>query len=122
MSTQRDTLADSLEQAADVAERGAREQGEAAATARDAARRHRTDPAAGADAATGAVRRVLGVLLGNAERLGATAGSLRRAWAAALAAEGLSLRAIGERLGVSHQRVSVLLRGHHDDPAGRQRP
>ena len=115
MSTPRHALSSALEAAADGAEAAARDQQRAAAIARDAARD--LDPGNPADhpQATRATSRVLRLLAGSAQRLTATAGSLRRAWAQSLADENLSLRQIGERLGVTHQRVSALLARHRRD-------
>jgi transposase len=60
------------------------------------------------------LRLVLDLLGGSAERLAAAVGGIRRAWAASLAEQGVSIRQIGERFGVSHQRVSALLTRHRN--------
>ena len=70
---------------------------------------------------TQSVRRVLELLGRSAEHLTAATGGLRRAWAAALADDGLSIRQIGERLGVTHQRVSALLTRHRHTDAPQSR-
>lgn len=111
-----DRLAATLERAADAAEASARDQQRAAVVARDAAQHRREDWPIDAPETAGTLRLVLELLGTSAERLAAAVGGLRRAWAAALAEQGLSIRRIGERLGVSHQRVSVLLTRHSNGP------
>ena len=122
MSQDRDAIASTLERAADAAEDSAREQQRAADVAREAAQARRRDdwPVDGPQL-TGALRLVLELLGGSAERLAGAVGELRRAWAAALAGQGVSIRHVGERLGVSHQRVSALLSRHRNGPTAGQR-
>jgi hypothetical protein len=117
MSEDRDAIASTLERAADTAEDSARQQQRAANVAREAAqgRRRENWPVQGPQL-TGALRLVLELLGSSAERLAAAVGGLRRAWAADLAEQGVSIRQIGERLGVSHQRVSALLSRHRNGP------
>ena len=100
-------FAAALERVAEAAEDGIVLQGRVAAEARGMARGARLQ--AGSGAASNRVRDVLDLLGSGTDRLVTAAAELRRAWAAALAAEGLSGRQIADRLGVSHQRVSVLL-------------
>ncbi|WP_019875235.1 helix-turn-helix domain-containing protein [Sporichthya polymorpha] len=95
-----------LEDVATAAEDGAREQSRLAAAARAAAREQRGEHR---PSQRDAVRRVLAAVAAQADRFTAAAGSLRRTWAAALAAQGMSRRQIATHLGVSHQRVSALL-------------
>jgi len=110
-----DTIASVLERTADAAEASADEQQRAADVAREAAQASRHDdwPVDGPQL-SGAFRLVLELLGSSAERLAMSVGGLRRAWAASLAEQGVSIRQIGERLGVSHQRVSVLLTRHRN--------
>lgn len=103
-----DALALSLERAAEAADRSAAEQRDAAAAARGAARARREPGAEGSGSDHG-IRLVLELLGRSLERMALALGDVRRTWAATLADEGLSIRQIGTRLGVSHQRVSALL-------------
>lgn len=103
-----DPVVSALDRVADVAEREAQVQVRVAAAARTAADERRT-------AGDGFGRRVRGVLdlvSGSTERLVGGAAELRRVWAAHLAGQGLSRREIAERLGVTRQRVAVLLGGN----------
>lgn len=119
MTSDRDAIASTLEQTADTAEDSARDQQRAADIAREAAQSYRrNDQPVDRPQLTGALRLVLDLIGSSAERLAASAGGLRRAWAAALAEQGVSIRQIGERLGVSHQRVSALLSRHRNGGKG----
>lgn len=102
-----DELAATLDRVADAAEDQARVHAKVAAAARVAARERISTMRS--EASGKRVREVLDLLAGSTERMVGAAGDLRRAWAATLAAQGLSRREIAVRLGVSHQRVSVLL-------------
>ena len=53
---------------------------------------------------------VLKLLARSTTRLGSAAGRFRRDFVSGLAAEGATTRDIASRLGVTHQRVSTLLR------------
>ena len=112
-----DRLAATLDRVADTADEAAGDQRMAARIARDTARGRRSNRV-DEPSDTRAVRQVLELLGRSADRLNRAAGGLRRAWAAALAEQGLSVRQIGERLGVTHQRVSALLtRRRQADPS-----
>lgn len=102
-----DELTATLERIADAAEDQARAQIRVAAAARAAARKRTGGPLS--EATGRRVREVLDLVATSTERMVGAAGELRRVWAATLAAQGLSGREIAIRLGVSHQRVSVLL-------------
>jgi transcriptional regulator of aromatic amino acid metabolism len=104
-----DGLTDALTEVAQVAEATAREQRAVAGAARRLAQASRE----GESWDQPARRRRLTDLVGRLGFCGrgvtAAVSRLRRAWARTLAREGMSTRDIGERLGVSHQRVSALL-------------
>ena len=113
MTKPSDRLAAMLDQTADAAEDSAGEQRRAARTARVLARR-RERGATGVELAA-QLPAVLGVLSTSAQRLTGAVGGVRRAWVQTLAAEGQSIRQIGSMLGVTHQRILALLRGHPRD-------
>jgi hypothetical protein len=108
-----DALAAALEDAATTVDESARTQHRAADMAREVAASRRAD-AAGArcddpDRETRTMQQLVGLLAGSTRTVTQAVGRIRRAWARSLSTEGLSIRAIGERFGVSHQRVSALL-------------
>lgn len=120
MADRGDALATTLDRVADTVDDAAREQRKAARVARDAARDRRADRPD--DPSTSrSVRHVLDLLARSADHVTGAAGALRRAWASTLAEEGLSIRQIGERLGVTHQRVSALLARHRQADASQRR-
>lgn len=120
MTDGRDRIATTLDRVADTVDEATGEQAQAARVARDTARGRRAGRLDEAST-THSVRQVLELLGRSADALTAAAGGLRRAWAAALADEGLSIRQIGERLGVTHQRVSALLTRHRQADAPQAR-
>lgn len=110
-----DPVLSALDRVADVAEHEAEIQARVATAARTAAEQRR---AGGGDGFGTRVRDVIGMVTGSTERLVGGAAELRRAWAAHLAAQGLSRREIADRLGVTRQRVAVLLGGNGAAPDG----
>ena len=106
-------LAEALERVMRTAEAGIAAQRRIALEARRVAQECRLPDGA---APWPRVRSVLDRLSASGERLSRAAGDLRRTWAAALAVEGMTGRQIARQLGVSHQRVSVLLARPGDLP------
>jgi len=111
MAKQREALAGALDAAAGAADEAAGVQRHAATVARRAARDERDGQDAG-----DSIKVVLELLHASATQVSAASSALRRAWARALAADGLPRRRIGAMLGVTHQRVSALL--HRSEPEG----
>jgi hypothetical protein len=110
-----------LNEVADAAEDTAREQHQVAVTSRRLSR-ERAQGASWGEITDG-VRpwTLLGLLGASVRRLSAVGKGLRRALAVALAAEGFTTRQIGERFGVSHQRVSSLLRQKNEGGSTKSR-
>jgi len=117
MTGRQDALSAALDNAAEAAEAGAQEQRQTARAARALA--HRRNRGATATDLKAPLLAFLAVFTTSAQRLAATAGAVRRAWVGTLLAEGLSTRQVGSFLGVSHQRISVLLRETHPDGVSR---
>jgi hypothetical protein len=103
-----------LNEVADVADDTAREQ-HAVAVASRRLSRERAQGASWREIADGGrPRTLLGLIGASARRLSVVGNGLRRALVVAMAGEGLTTRQIGERFGVSHQRVSSLLRQQNE--------
>jgi predicted transcriptional regulator len=99
-----------LKEVADAAEVTAEEQREVAAVSKGLSQ-DRGRGASWSDLTRGErFHRLLDLLGASSRRLVEVAGSFRRVLVAVLAAEGLTTRKIGERFGISHQRISSLLR------------
>ena len=105
-----DPAAMALNQVAEAAETTAREQQEAAATARRMSRARGRGASWRDLADSQAPRTLLRFVAGGARRLFDVGANLRRRIARAMAEEGATTREIGQQFGVSHQRVSSLLR------------
>ena len=104
-----DAGAAALEEVADTADATAREQRQAAVLARRLAGRRRRGLSWADLTAEGGATQLVELLGAGALRLRGAAGALRQLVARGLAAEGMTTRRIGERFGVSHQRVSSIL-------------
>jgi DNA-binding NarL/FixJ family response regulator len=113
------TLTDALNTVADAAEETAREQRRAAGIARRLAAR-RPRPADAEAVPDVSLHELLRLLSGGVRRLTAAAAQLRQGWVAALSADGVSIRQIARRLGVSHQRISALSRANQADSGSAQ--
>lgn len=106
MASEVDLLSPALEKAATTAEGAAADQRRLAADARRLARRRRRT----GDTPTGEVAGIVRQLSSLATLLTATAGLLRTGLVRQLLANGLSLRDVSRHLGLSHQRLSAVLR------------
>ncbi|HET6795383.1 MAG TPA: hypothetical protein VFH45_13120 [Acidimicrobiales bacterium] len=104
-----------LREVADAADATSREQHRAAGAVRRIADRRERGASWRDISASDSALRVVELLAGGASRLREAAGRLRRVIAGGLADEGMTTRKIGERFGVSHQRVSTLLSRGEDD-------
>lgn len=106
----RDPAAVALNEVADAADATAKEQRQAATTSRQLSRARQRGASWHEIANSDRPQMLLALLGASARRLVETAGDFRRALARALTREGLTTREIGQRFGVSHQRISSLLR------------
>jgi hypothetical protein len=95
-----------LDKAASAVGEAAGEQRQLATEIRTLARRRRR----GDDIVAAEVTGVLGRLSNGASRLIEAAAHLRTGFVRQLLADGLSLREVSRRLGLSHQRLSAVLR------------
>jgi hypothetical protein len=106
----RDDTVAALDGVAEAAEATVVEQREVADTSRRLGREHERGASWVQIARGESAQRLLSLLGMSARRVVESASSFRRALAVALAEGGLTTRQIAERFGVSHQRISSLLR------------
>lgn len=106
-----DALADALDTVADAAEESAQDQRDAAGAARGLAQERRSGRSATDAELTDQVRSLLSRLGASARRVAGAVTSLRSGWIRSMLAEGRSIRQAAQLLGVSHQRVSAVVRG-----------
>lgn len=106
--------ATAIREVAEAAETTAREQTRVAAIARRIADQRQAGVPWVAITQKGAIRALIDSLGAGAIRLRGAGAKLRRAWARGLLNEGLTTRQVGQRFGISHQRVSALLSRQDD--------
>jgi len=109
VSGDRDQAADAMEMVADAADAAADDERRVARQARAVGRLLAKGKSWVEVVDSGAVSRVLKLLRASINQLGAAARRLQVAVAGALVDEGMTTRQIGERFGVTHQRISALL-------------
>ncbi|WP_041834982.1 hypothetical protein [Acidothermus cellulolyticus] len=108
-----DEVTEALEETADVARKTAAHQQEIAELADEARTAHAHGASWTAPHQARQLRLILAMLTTCISQLSRVLAHLRRSWARALLAEGLSLRHIARIFGVSHQRIAAILRHRH---------
>lgn len=103
-------MTSALEELADAADETAREQQRLASRARRMVQQHRRGWAWSAVLERERKPSAIELLTASARRLVQSGGRFRHALGRALAAEGLSTRQIARHFGVTHQRISAMLK------------
>lgn len=110
-----DGVAEAFGVMADAAERVAEESHELALQSRKVGAEHVAGASAAATVASGRPQAMLKLAESLARSLISAASLVRRALVRQLASEGKGVSAISRFFGVSHQRISVLLKARHQD-------